>query len=1324
MIATTSQTESQPVMRIRNLITGASLACLFAAAFCVAAQPAAEKLVRPTPQQAAWHDCEIGMFVCLDPCTWQDREYDNQSMPLEKINPEKLDTDQWVSAAEAMGAKYIVFVAKHTGGFCWWQTETTDYGVRNIPWRGGKGDVMKDLAESCRKRGIKLGVYLSPADDQFGAGGGGRCKTPEAQERYNKVFREQLTELLSRYGVMFEIWFDGSSITDVGDILKQYCPKAMVFQGPYATIRWVGNEDGVAPYPNWNSLPLARAKSGVSTGTDGHPDGDAWMPNECDARIRSTWFWNSQNANTLKSVDQLMSMYYQSVGRGGVLLLNIAPDTTGLMPEADVRRAAEFGAEIRRRFGKSIAETSGKGELVELDLGHPARIDHIITLENILEGERVQEYAIEGLVSGQWQELGRGTSIGHKKIDQFAPTEVSQVRLRVVKSSVEPQIRKLAAYRVAGVEVRLLKDYDPAGGKVPFYTEPQTDWKRLRLEDFQLDGVRVRIIAPEKALPGKPWLLERGAGEPLQVARALLEKGVYYIGMDADDFGSPQAVARWNALYAELTEKRGFSKKAVLEGYSRSGLGVYNWATENPEKVACIYLDAPVLSIQSWPGGKGKGSGWPDGWKELQRIYGFKSEAEALAYDRNPVDKAPILAKANVPIIHVCGDSDKAVPYEENTGLFRDRYEKAGGRNMTIILKGGTGHWTHGLKDPTPVVDFVVRAIQESAAPTPPTIDDARKIWEWSSETVGSEWRTVDLALTAFCKDACVYQIDFNAAGGRPLEIQSLQYVFDGTVLPEFIHKVAPDAARYYLTVTGLGKSLALRAVVRVSGEKKDSQGTVTLRKRPLAEAPLNYRVAAPGLSVMLDEQGRIAGCSVVKVTGQTWLDGCQTVGPVAVKSLDGGGYVFTRKLTDAQNHQATLTERFTPTKDSVRWEVQIISDDQPWTTAISTRLNYPATDESRFWTSWGDPDDKTGVWQDPLVWRPFADRSWSYQFSHFMQVMDAQATGKVAPWICIPLATMAEPNVDTALTLVQSPEDTLLDLKLAVTKQGAIALAKTQYRLGEGRTVRFAMDLVAHPADCRSGLGWMVKRYPAYFDPPNPAADAQARWTRAPDESTPGKPAWTSYQTLNDYSRWMRTNGFHVLNYFNVTEYGRNMQFPPPPRQAKNDADLWKDPHDYLFQSDRRSAVMMKGDQPLRSNCYGALIVDPGDPAYQQHLLEQARRHIAHLPDSSGICIDRTDWLGSYNPNADDGVSWVDGRPARSLFVSWKDLMSKLGPLMHEAGKVIFVNNCTVRLETLRHVDGIYSEWAADYWKAQYYINYSALQGLRQFTICESECQ
>lgn len=310
--------------------------------------------------------------------------------------------------------------------------------------------MMKDLAESCRKRGIKLGVYLSPQDHYLGAGLGGRCKTPEAQQRYDKIYRQQLSELLSRYGEMFEVWFDGSCIIDVGDLLKRYCPKAMVFQGPQATIRWVGNEDGLAPYPNWNSIPLARALSGVSTGEDGTPDGDAWLPNECDARIRATWFWNSTNANTLKSVEQLMTMYYQSVGRGAVLLLNMTPDTTGLMPAGDLKRATEFGAEIRRRFGRSIAETSGKGERVELtSAGRPALIMSS-RWKTSPRASGVREYVIEGLVSGRWKELCRGSSIGYKKIDSFNPTEVSKVRLRVIKSVAEPQLRQLAVYAASG----------------------------------------------------------------------------------------------------------------------------------------------------------------------------------------------------------------------------------------------------------------------------------------------------------------------------------------------------------------------------------------------------------------------------------------------------------------------------------------------------------------------------------------------------------------------------------------------------------------------------------------------------------------------------------------------------------------------------------------------------------------------------------------------------------------------------------------------------------------------------------------------------------
>jgi alpha-L-fucosidase len=329
-----------------------------------------------------------------------------------------------------------------------WQTETTDYSVKGIPWRDGRGDVLADLAESCRKRRIKLGVYLSPCDRKHGAGVGGRCESPEAQQQYNRIYRQQLTEVLTRYGEIVEVWFDGSNVIEVGDILHEHAPRAMVFQGPHATIRWVGNEAGVAPYPAWNAVSEEAANSGVATARHGDPDGTVWLPNECDARIRANWFWNSRNAPTLKSVEQLMDMYYGSVGHGAVLLLNHTPDTTGLIPETDVKRGAEFAAEVRRRFGKSVAGTRGTGRLVEVDLGRPAWIDHVITMEDIRHGERVRRYIVEGLVGAVWKPLREGTAVGHKKIDRIGPVEVSKVRLRILEAPATPQIRKLAVYAV------------------------------------------------------------------------------------------------------------------------------------------------------------------------------------------------------------------------------------------------------------------------------------------------------------------------------------------------------------------------------------------------------------------------------------------------------------------------------------------------------------------------------------------------------------------------------------------------------------------------------------------------------------------------------------------------------------------------------------------------------------------------------------------------------------------------------------------------------------------------------------------------------------
>jgi alpha-L-fucosidase len=406
----------------------------------------APRLARPTAAQRAWQDLELGMFVHFAPNTWQEKEYDDLSLAPGSIM-ESVETEQWVDTALALGARYIVLVAKHAGGFCLWQTDTTDYSIKNSPWKGGRGDVMASLADACGRRGLQLGVYLSPRDDKHGAGLSGKCATPAAQAAYDELYRRQLTELLSHYGPIVELWLDGSSVVPTGDIVARYQPDAMVFQGPQATIRWVGNEDGFAPSPCWNSLAAADAKTGIATALHGDPAGDVWMPVEVDVSVRRpNWFWNTTDEANLLTLDQLIEIYYRSVGRGTQLLLNMPPDRTGRIPALDAARAGEFGDEIRRRFGAAVGEGAVTGRLLDISLGGTRRVDHVILQEAIGQGERVRGWSLEGYAWNKWQPLAAGTQIGHKRIVPVRPDGYTILRLTVTDARDEPIIQRLAAF--------------------------------------------------------------------------------------------------------------------------------------------------------------------------------------------------------------------------------------------------------------------------------------------------------------------------------------------------------------------------------------------------------------------------------------------------------------------------------------------------------------------------------------------------------------------------------------------------------------------------------------------------------------------------------------------------------------------------------------------------------------------------------------------------------------------------------------------------------------------------------------------------------------
>ncbi len=419
-------------------------------------------LPKPTVTQYSWHEQGRIMFITYGPATWQGREYDNHSTPLSRINPKSLNTDQWCRVAKSWGAKEILFVAKHVGGFCWWPTKTTDYNISHTPYQGGKGDVLGRLSASCKKYGLNLGIYVYPGND---LGSAGKTKDPSQQAAYNKTYREQLKEVLTRYGDIKEVWFDGNCQINVKDILQKYAPNAVVFQGPEATIRWAGNEDGKLSYPAWNTLKKSDLVTGVATEQQSDPNGDAWAPLEADVPLYTHfWFWSPEKEKKCLSLNQLMDIYYKSVGYGGVMLLNATPDTTGLIPANDVKLYAQLGKEINRRFVTPLAKVEHiKGNLAEISFQRPTVINHAIIMEDYRQGERIRSYIIEGFEHGLWKKLTEGISIGRKKIDYFNNVTVSRVRLRVLQAAASPLIRSFAVYHVKGF--------------IPITDDKQKDWQ-------------------------------------------------------------------------------------------------------------------------------------------------------------------------------------------------------------------------------------------------------------------------------------------------------------------------------------------------------------------------------------------------------------------------------------------------------------------------------------------------------------------------------------------------------------------------------------------------------------------------------------------------------------------------------------------------------------------------------------------------------------------------------------------------------------------------------------------------------------------------------
>lgn len=448
----------------------------------------------PTEAQIAWHKLETYAFVHFGLNTYNDLEWGYGNTPGHTFAPKKLDTDQWVRTFKKAGMKGVLLTAKHHDGFCLWPTKTTEYSVKNCPWKDGRGDLVKDLSASCRKYGLKFGLYLSPWD---------RNHSEYGREGYQKAFHEQIRELSTNYGELFEYWFDGANggtgwygganerrninpeeyyqYEKAAEILRNNNPDIMIFGGTVPTIRWIGNEAGWAGETNYATYSRKQERNHREN-INGHRSGEQWLPGEVDVSIRPGWFYHAREDHQVRSVANITNIYYQSVGRNANLLLNFPINLEGVVPKTDSINAVTWHKHIKRSFKKNllrkakvIAEDTRLGKTfrpkhlvdgndesywattdevnkakVVIELRRKKKINNIALQEYIRLGQRIEAFELETRDdNGSWKAIETSdslTTIGYKRIIRMQPVETDAIRLKVTKAMGPVCLSEVAAY--------------------------------------------------------------------------------------------------------------------------------------------------------------------------------------------------------------------------------------------------------------------------------------------------------------------------------------------------------------------------------------------------------------------------------------------------------------------------------------------------------------------------------------------------------------------------------------------------------------------------------------------------------------------------------------------------------------------------------------------------------------------------------------------------------------------------------------------------------------------------------------------------------------